>query len=54
MSTYEHSHCWNTSSRHSTSEGIISYQHCRCGSQRITATTDPAQGTLALMDRTRS
>jgi hypothetical protein len=30
-----HDHDWRTQSRHPTSDGVVSYQRCRCGSSRI-------------------
>jgi hypothetical protein len=30
-----HDHDWRTQSDHPTSEGMVSYQSCRCGSRRI-------------------
>ncbi|MFD6097334.1 hypothetical protein ACFVWN_14140 [Nocardiopsis flavescens] len=32
----EHEHHWTTESAHSTSEGLVSYQHCACGRRRVT------------------
>ncbi|SFN45994.1 hypothetical protein SAMN05216207_1014132 [Pseudonocardia ammonioxydans] len=28
-------HEWETASRHRSSEGVVVYQHCRCGTRRI-------------------
>jgi hypothetical protein len=28
-------HVWQTESRHSTSDGAVSYQRCRCGRWRV-------------------
>ncbi|OLL98864.1 hypothetical protein Ae406Ps2_3391 [Pseudonocardia sp. Ae406_Ps2] len=28
-------HEWRTASRHRTSDGVVSYQRCRCGAWRI-------------------
>lgn len=34
MSAFE-PHFWRTVSRHSTSEGVVSYQRCTCGRWRV-------------------
>ncbi|MGW5877978.1 hypothetical protein ACWFMI_15685 [Nocardiopsis terrae] len=31
-----HEHRWTTDSTHATSEGLVSYQRCRCGGHRVT------------------
>ena len=31
-------HTWQTRSRHSTSEGVVCYQHCHCGRWRVVLT----------------
>ncbi|WP_199560559.1 hypothetical protein [Nocardiopsis sp. L17-MgMaSL7] len=31
----EHEHRWTTDSTHSTSEGMVTYQRCRCGEHRV-------------------
>ena len=36
-------HFWRTASRHSTSEGVVSYQRCACGRWRVTVSGAPAQ-----------
>ncbi len=33
--TNAHAHTWRTRSYHPTSEGTVSYQHCRCGQWRV-------------------
>lgn len=40
MSTHD-LHFWRTTSRHSTSDGVVSYQRCACGKWRITLTGTP-------------
>ncbi|MDE3724214.1 hypothetical protein PWG71_22725 [Nocardiopsis sp. N85] len=32
----EHEHHWITDSAHTTSEGLVAYQHCACGGRRVT------------------
>ncbi|WP_165839517.1 hypothetical protein [Rhodococcus sp. Eu-32] len=44
-----HDHTWTTTSRHDTSEGRISYQHCACGAQRILAPAYPERAQLAVV-----
>ncbi|MGH3357847.1 MAG: hypothetical protein ACRDO7_03525 [Nocardioidaceae bacterium] len=34
-------HFWRTASRHSTSDGMVSYQRCACGTWRITLSGTP-------------
>lgn len=34
MSAHE-VHFWGTASRHSTSDGVVSYQRCACGQWRV-------------------
>lgn len=34
----EHEHHWTTESAHTTSEGLVTYQHCACGRRRVTLT----------------
>ncbi|MFE9244136.1 hypothetical protein [Nocardiopsis sp. NPDC006938] len=31
----EHEHRWTTDSTHTTSEGVVIYQRCRCGEHRV-------------------
>ena len=31
----DHEHLWTTDSTHPTSEGIVTYQRCRCGEHRV-------------------
>ncbi|MEU3476328.1 MULTISPECIES: hypothetical protein [unclassified Rhodococcus (in: high G+C Gram-positive bacteria)] len=35
MHTEHTTHTWTTHSTHNTSEGLVGYQGCRCGAQRI-------------------
>jgi len=35
-----HEHVWRTQSRHVTSDGDLSYQHCRCGQWRLLLGSD--------------
>jgi hypothetical protein len=37
-----HEHAWQTRSRHPTSEGVVRYQRCRCGSWRALLGSRPA------------
>ncbi|WP_017586722.1 hypothetical protein [Nocardiopsis ganjiahuensis] len=31
----DHEHRWTTDSTHPTSEGVVTYQRCRCGEHRV-------------------
>ncbi|WP_308817721.1 hypothetical protein [Pseudonocardia alni] len=46
-------HEWETTSRHRTSDGVVSYQRCRCGAWRIRLRPDRAGAprTLAPAER---
>ncbi|WP_176444061.1 hypothetical protein [Rhodococcoides kyotonense] len=44
-----HEHAWTTTSRHDTSEGRVTYQHCTCGAQQILASHFPERGRLAVI-----
>jgi hypothetical protein len=35
-----HQHSWQTSSSHRTSDGLVTYQSCRCGRWRILTAAD--------------
>jgi hypothetical protein len=35
-----HEHVWRTRSRHPTSDGALSYQHCHCGQWRLLLGSD--------------
>lgn len=35
MHTEHTAHAWTTHSTHHTSEGLVAYQGCSCGAQRI-------------------
>jgi hypothetical protein len=49
MHPSEHVHHWTTTSRHSTSEGPITYERCRCGQWRVRRVTSvQVDQTLAL------
>ena len=37
-----HEHAWQTRSRHPTSEGVVRYQRCHCGSWRALLGSRPA------------
>jgi hypothetical protein len=37
-----HEHAWQTRSRHPTSEGVVRYQRCLCGSWRALLGSRPA------------
>jgi hypothetical protein len=37
-----HEHAWQTRSRHPTTEGVVRYQRCHCGSWRALLGTRPA------------
>jgi hypothetical protein len=37
-----HEHGWQTRSRHPTSQGVVRYQRCRCGSWRVLLGPRPA------------
>jgi len=41
-------HIWLTRSRHSTSDGVVSYQRCRCGLWRV------VRGASQVLAETRS
>ncbi|AYJ49570.1 hypothetical protein D8W71_16035 [Rhodococcus sp. P1Y] len=47
--TESHPHNWTTASSHNTSEGTVSYQHCRCGAQRILARTSSTHVPVAVV-----
>jgi hypothetical protein len=53
MTHREHIHQWNPTSRHDTSEGQIVYQHCDCGSRRITTSLAVDRATVALVEADR-
>ncbi|GAA4964645.1 hypothetical protein WHI96_02535 [Pseudonocardia tropica] len=37
-------HEWETTSRHRTSDGVVRYQRCHCGTWRVRLERDPAGG----------
>ena len=39
-------HEWETASRHRSSEGVVVYQHCRCGTRRIRLARAPTSDVL--------
>jgi hypothetical protein len=45
-----HEHVWRSRSRHSTSDGVLSYQHCDCAQWRLLLGSDQV---VARADRNR-
>ena len=41
-----HEHVWRTRSRHPTSDGALSYQHCHCGRWRLLLGSDDVLATM--------
>jgi hypothetical protein len=47
-----HTHLWQTHSTHTTLEGLLRYQYCRCGQWRIT-TEDEEVARVSSIRRSR-